>query len=118
MTPTDRTPAYLWDMINAIDQLQTGLQGKTYEDYQTELLLQRGVERLLEILGEAARRIDRSFHDQHPEVEWADIIGLRNVISHQYDELDLEQLWDILQNRLSPLRQKLQTLLEQMEPPT
>lgn len=103
-------------MIDAIDQLQTCLQGKTYEDYLAESLLQRGVERLLEILGEAARRIDREFQAQHPEIEWADMIGLRNVIAHQYDDLDIAGIWEILQTKLTPLRQKLQTLLQELDP--
>lgn len=103
-------------MIDAIDQLQACLNGKTYEDYQQEFILQRATERLLEILGEAARRIDGDFQAQHPEIEWADVIGLRNIIAHQYDNLSLAQLWEILQTRLQPLREKLQRLLQQIFP--
>jgi len=104
-------------MIDAINQLQTCLEGKTYEDYLEEFLLQKAIERLLEILGEAARRIDREFHVQHPEIDWAQIIGLRNVIAHQYDDLDLEQLWEILHTKLSPLHQELYNLLQQFDSP-
>lgn len=103
-------------MIDAIDQLQTYLQGKTYEDYRQDPILQRATERLLEILGEAARRIKAEFQAQHPEIEWADIIGLRNIIAHQYDNVSQAQLWEIFQTRLSPLRQKLVILLDSLVP--
>jgi len=115
MKSPNRIPAHLWDMIDAIDQLQICLEGKTYENYLEEFLLQKAIERLLEILGEAARRIDREFHAQHPEIDWAQIIGLRNVIVHQYDDLDLEQLWEILHTSLPSLQERLRILLQEFD---
>ncbi len=49
--------------------------------------------RTLEIIGEAARRVSEPFRDAHPEIPWKYIIGNRNVLAHNYDEIVLEVLW-------------------------
>ena len=63
------------------------------------------------ILGEAAKRIDQEFQDEHPEIPWASIIGTRNVIVHGYDQVKLQIVWDILSKDLPSLKIKLQSIL-------
>jgi len=98
-------------MNRAITDLQSFLENVTYENYQNNLLLHRGIERELEILGEAARRLSSQFRDQHPEIDWKKIIGLRNIIAHQYEDIRIERIWEITQNDIPLLKAKLQPLL-------
>ena len=77
------------------------------------MLLHRGIERELEILGEAARRLSSQLRDQHPEIDWKKIIGLRNIIAHQYEEVRIERIWEITQNDIPLLKAQLQPLLPQ-----
>ena len=55
------------------------------------------------IIGEAARRISTEFFEQHPAIPWREMIGMRNVIVHEHDQLDYEVIWDVVQNKLPEL---------------
>ncbi|WP_353260111.1 HepT-like ribonuclease domain-containing protein [Prochlorothrix hollandica] len=100
-------------MNKAITDLQGFLENVSYEDYENNFLLQRGIERELEILGEAARRLSTQLRDQHPEISWSKIIGLRNVIAHQYEDVRIERIWEIVQKDIPILKAQLQPLLPQ-----
>ena len=69
------------------------LIGKTYSDFVSNRMLRLAIERDIEIIGEAARRVSAEFRTEHPEVPWAQIVSQRNVIIHEYDELKLERMW-------------------------
>ena len=106
-----RESGYLWDMVEAITNIQEFIQDISLAEYSESLLLQSAVERQLEILGEAARRISETFKQEHPEIDWRGIIGLRNIITHQYDRVQPEIVWNIITVRLSPLLEQLKPLL-------
>lgn len=71
----------------------------------------RAVERNLEILGEAARYVSPEFQGQHPEIDWRNTVGLRNLIIHRYRQVNHELLWNIVQDVLPELLLTLQVLL-------
>ena len=66
--------------------------------------------RNLEIVGEAANRLPDSFKDEHSEIEWIEIIGLRHRIVHEYFGVDLGIIWEILQRDLPAFKQQLQDI--------
>jgi uncharacterized protein with HEPN domain len=113
MLPNEDDLESLWDMRQAINRIQEFTPGMSEETYLTNVLVQSAVERQLEILGEAARRVSREFQVAHPEVDWRNTIGLRNVIAHQYDRVQQDQLWRIVQTVLPDFL----TLLEAFLPP-
>ncbi|GAB4145841.1 MAG: hypothetical protein Fur0046_23570 [Cyanobacteria bacterium J069] len=94
MAANNRDLASVWDMAQAIRDLQTFTEGIVYEDYISNLMLQRAVERQLEILGEAARRVSSEFRQAHPELDWVGLVGLRNVLAHRYDQIRCDRIWD------------------------
>ncbi len=69
---------------------------------------------LLQIIGEAARRLSESLRQRHPQVPWAQIIGLRNRLIHGYDTVDLDRLWEVLRSDLPRLDTELDRILETM----
>jgi uncharacterized protein with HEPN domain len=77
-----RDPANLYDMLKAAEMVQHHLKSKTFEDFLRDDLLQAAVERNIEIIGEAARRISGEFKQEHPEIPWRKIIAQRNVLIH------------------------------------
>lgn len=79
------------------------MQGKTRADLDEENLLTLGLVRLLEVVGEAANRVPSDEQDLHPDIPWAEIVGLRNRLIHGYDSIDLDILWQIVNMDLSPL---------------
>ena len=73
--------------------------------------------RTLEVMGEAARRLGPEFHANHPEIPWAGIIGLRNVLSHAYDRISSDLFWQILSKDLPATLLKLQKILRSLQSP-
>ena len=71
------------------------------------------VERELEILGEAARRVSSRFRDEHAEIPWKETVGLRNVISHEYEKVNYTEIYRIVRERIP----ELITLMEPLIPP-
>jgi uncharacterized protein with HEPN domain len=65
------------------------------------------VVRNLEIIGEAAKMIPDSIRVQYPNIEWKKISGLRDILAHHYFEVDLDIVWDIIQNKLPELERDL-----------
>ena len=117
MQPEERDPAHLWDMIEAARAIVDFTKDLTLEEF---LAAGRGgeitrlaVERELEILGEAARRVSSLFRDEHAEISWKEAVGLRNVISHEYDKVDYTEIYRIVRERIS----ELIALLEPLVPP-
>lgn len=92
MQPDDRDIGYLNDMLR-FARVVMELAEEKLGDEKTERMRQLALERALEIIGEAARRVSEPFRDAHPEIPWKYIIGNRNVIAHNYDEIVLEVLW-------------------------
>ena len=63
------------------------------------------------IIGEATKRLSAEFRQQHPEIPWREIAGMRNVIVHEYDQLDLDVIFDVIENKLPELIALLRPLL-------
>jgi len=62
-------------------------------------------------LGEAARRVSTDFRNEHPELPWNEMIGLRNIISHEYDKVNYEEIFNIVHEHIPELIVKLEALM-------
>jgi len=102
---------YLLDVLDAIHQIETYLKDVIFDGFTKDRLIQDGVVHQLEIIGEASRNLSQSFRDQHPEIPWQDIIGMRNRIAHVYFAVDLRTVWDTAKSDLPDLRQWLEGVL-------
>jgi uncharacterized protein with HEPN domain len=111
MQPVDRNPAYLWDMLEAGRLILSFIQDVDYERHLRDRMLQSAIERQPEIIGEAARRITPEFHLAHPEIPWKSLIGLRNILIHEYGEVRQDRIWMILHDRLPLLVSQIESLL-------
>ena len=111
MQPVDRNPAFLWDMLEACRMILQFIEGKTYQQYLDDPLLQSAVERKLEVIGEAARRVSEDYQQQHPEISWRSLIGLRNILIHEYGEVRQDRIWLILQDHVPVLVGRLTGLI-------
>jgi uncharacterized protein with HEPN domain len=99
-------------MLDHIDLLQKALQGLSKEDYEGDDILQRAIERYYEIIGEAARNIPMHIQNKYADIDWANIIGMRNKIAHNYVDVSLDVLWLTARTKLDPLKKNLKILLE------
>ena len=115
MEPNSRNLASIWDMREAIREIQEDTAGLTYEGFENNRTVRRAVERNFEILGEAGARVSEEFRQQHSEIDWRKIIGLRNIIIHRYEKVDAEMLWEIIVSILPALSNQLEQLYEELE---
>ena len=113
--PPDRDIACLWDMLQAARGVVTSVQGLSLEGYRADENLRLAVERRIEILGEAARRVSTSFKEAHPEIPWRPIVDQRNFLIHAYDKVADERIWQLAVVEIPALIEKLSPLIP--EPP-
>jgi uncharacterized protein with HEPN domain len=99
------------DMLQASRLICDFMQGITREAFEQDTMRQAAVIREIEILGEAARRISESFRNAHQEIPWVQIIGMRNILIHAYDSVDLDEVWEVTQRSIPELICQLDPLV-------
>jgi len=98
-------------MLEAARGVSEMTSGRTFEEYLGDRIRLLAVDRQLTVLGEAARRVSASFREEHPEVPWRSIIGLRNFLLHEYGHVDREIVWKVVSGDLPALIQVLETMV-------
>jgi uncharacterized protein with HEPN domain len=106
-----RDREYMLDILEAAKLAIAYVDKKTKEDFLDDFLCQDAVIRRLEIIGEAARRISEETKSTFPDLPWNDMINMRNVMIHEYDDVDLVIVWETIKNDLSPLIDTLEKIL-------
>ena len=71
----------------------------------------RAFERVMELVGESVKRVPQDFRDTHSQIPWKKIAGMRDVISHAYEDLAYEVLWDALEINFPDLLSDLKRIL-------
>lgn len=103
---------YLYDINTSIESIYEFLgERRDFYDYQNNKLLRRGVEREIEIIGEAVKRIMKIA----PEIQIANarqIVDTRNWVIHSYDKVDDVVIWGIISIHLPKLKMEIEDLLE------
>lgn len=111
--------AYLWDADQAATAVDTFVAGKTQSEFVDDLLLRSAVERQIEILGEASGRLRARDPDTAARVpDIGRIIGMRNVIAHEYGDIDYEILWVAVKHRIPEVLTTVGVLLQEAGPAT
>ncbi|MCB0155207.1 MAG: DUF86 domain-containing protein [Anaerolineae bacterium] len=101
----------LLDIAHAANLTLEFRQGMSEEDFYKDLKTQSAVLHQLLIMGEAVKRLSASFRHNHPEIDWKAIAGLRDILIHAYDTVDIELVWEIIDMRLPLLLKNLTPLL-------
>jgi uncharacterized protein with HEPN domain len=113
-----REELYLTDMVEAADAIQQFLKGIEREDFLQNDLVCSAVLQKLTIIGEAASRLPKAFQSRHQEVEWADIVGFRNIAVHAYFSVDWSIVWITATHDVPDLRHLIIAILEDEFPDT
>ena len=106
-----RDLAYLADMLDSARLVVQYVEGIKWKQFAVDVGLQDSVIRRLEVIGEAARRVSEEGRRRWPALPWADIIGMRNVVVHQYDAVDLTIVWRAAHKDVQALIGQLEAII-------
>lgn len=107
----DRDAAYLWDMLQAAREVEKMMKDQNLASFLDNLMLQRAIERGVEIIGEAARRVSTQARQETPGIPWREIVGQRNILVHEYGQIDHELLYNTAANDIPGLIRSLEKAL-------
>ena len=99
------------DILQSISYIQEYISGMDYNAFESDRKTQDAVIRNLEIIGESARALPEEVREKAAEIEWRKIIALRNILIHEYFGVNLEIVWDVIQNKLDALENTCRKLL-------
>jgi uncharacterized protein with HEPN domain len=101
----------LIDMVEAIKLIFQYVQGIDFDALAANMEKQDAILRRITIIGEATKRLSKDFRDQHSTIPWKEIAGMRDVIAHDYDEVDLDEVWTVINENLPQLLSYIKPLV-------
>jgi len=103
---------YLEDIFSSIQKIEKYLKDTSFDNFRKNDIKIDAVVRNLEIIGEAAKNIPVDAKKIYTKIDWKKIAGLRDILIHQYFGIDLDILWDIIQNKLPELKKNIRHILK------
>ena len=105
----------LLHIIDAINEIENYIQDTDVESFVKNSMMFNATLRQLEVIGEASNRLSAEIINNNVTIPWARIIGLRNLVIHEYFGVDDFTIWNVIKINLPDLKQKISLLLETME---
>lgn len=99
----DDNAAYLADMLLYAQQVTTRVADATFEEFMANDDFRLATERRIELIGEAARHVTKTFQSAHPEIPWRPIIAQRHILAHEYGEVIAEKIWRVATQHIPAL---------------
>ncbi|MFB2981391.1 DUF86 domain-containing protein [Microseira sp. BLCC-F43] len=109
MQPRDLSS--LVDILAAARLVQMFIAGVDRNTFETDLMRQSAVVRQLEIIGEATKRLSEAFRASHPKIPWRQMAGMRDILIHNYDDVDLDEVWNVATISIPELIQQIEPLV-------
>ena len=103
---------YLQDIIDAMADAQSFVQGITYEDFVKDKRTINSVLRSLEVVGEATKNVPDDVRQRFPLIPWRSLAGMRDKLIHQYFGVNLRAVWDTVQDDLPSIRPAVEAVRE------
>jgi len=104
---------YLQHISDAIVKIEQYIQGIDEEMFSQQSLIQDGVIRQLEVIGEAIKNLTSEFRDIHPNVLWRDFAGMRDKLIHHYFGVDLQVVWTTATEDIPKIRTEINEILKE-----
>lgn len=102
---------YIGHMLDTARKIRDKTQGVSHEQYDTDENLRLALVHLVQVLGEAARRVSPTMQAAHPDIPWRAITGMRHKIVHDYLDVDEDIVWAVATRDIPPLLAMLEPIL-------
>ena len=107
-----RDLSYLMDILEAGKQVRAFIAGVDKETFNGNSLVQSAVIRQIEIIGEATKRVSEEFKAAHPEIPWRQLSGMRDILIHAYDHVDIDEVWNAAEFDMPILIKQIESLVQ------
>lgn len=87
----------------------------SYKEFMRNEDLQKAFVRSLEIIGEASKKVPEKEKRKYPDIKWENIVGMRNILTHEYFNVDYEVVWKTIENRIPELRAVIQNMVNEIK---
>ena len=111
--PHRRDSVFIAQMVEAAEAALEFSDGHTAESFAGDRLVGFAVVRAIQLIGQAARGVSGELQAAHPEIPWREIIGMRNVVVHDYADVDLALVWKTVREDLPGLVERLNAIFEE-----
>lgn len=98
-------------ILESIGWIEKDISSLSEDEFYENVPMQDAVVRRLEIIGEAVRNLSSDIKESHPDTPWLDIADMRNKLIHEYFDVDLELVWEVIKKDLPPLKKQIQKLI-------
>lgn len=102
---------YLKDILDSINKIQSYVGDISEEEFLENTEIQDAVIRRFEIIGEASKNIPEEFRNNHPNILWRKMSGMRDVLIHNYQDVDIKIVWDTINTKISEIEEQIEGLL-------
>lgn len=106
---------FLRHILEEINFITSKSEGLKYETLIEDETLKRAFLRSLEVIGEATKNLSQNFREKHTEIAWGELTGLRDVLIHRYFGIRWDIVWNVIKDKIPPLKEKIQSLLREIE---
>lgn len=105
----------LQHILDAIDEIQKYLIAADLSVFLQNSMMRFACIKQMEIIGEASNHISTALKTKFSDIEWAQIVGMRNVFAHEYFGIDSSIVWEIIKNDIPELKEKIEDVLKSIE---
>lgn len=102
---------YLEHILQSVNRIIKYTKELSEKDFDTDDMAQDAVIRQLEIIGEATKRLSKEFRESNPSIPWKDMAGMRDILIHDYLNVDLNIVWKTAKEYIPPLKSAIEKLL-------
>lgn len=101
-------------ILEAIQNIEMASKGIMKEDLASNFILRHALTWNIMVMGEAANKLTKEFCACHPNTPWRKIAGMRHVLVHDYYQIDIDELWDVIKEDLLLLKPQIEGYIKEL----